>query len=81
MPSQGGERAEEDPLAIFSDSSSSYSWIGPLGSFITGPVLSEVAHSRTLEELAGSVRRSGASLLGMLGDVVPVSVGEKCFWI
>jgi len=63
-PTDGVVGPEEDPLAIFTASTSGYAWIVPLGSFITGPVLPEVAHSRTLEELAALVCSSGASLLG-----------------
>lgn len=63
-PCEGAD-GPEDPLAIFAESAASrYAWIAPLGSFISGPVLPEAAHNRTLEELASSVCRSGASLLG-----------------
>ncbi len=79
MPSSprtdGVEGPEEDPLAIFTAPASGYAWIAPLGSFITGPVLPEEAHTRWLEELASSVCSSGASLLGawpLVGHVFAV---------
>ena len=66
---RGVEGPEEDPLALFTSQAPGHAWIVPLGSFISGPVLPEEAHTRSLEELAAAVRSSGASLLGTWPDI------------